>query len=95
MRTVLRSHFFSAVVGGLVVGAGFALFGAIHGGQTQTVFQEAPIAAAPATTTSTGLTAQTIYARGERSGGRPRAAHVRRMEGWRPSPSSPRSSSAA
>jgi S1-C subfamily serine protease len=63
MTTVLRSHFVSAVVGGLVVGAGFAAFGALRATRTQTVFQEAPVAAAPTTTASRGLTAQAIYSR--------------------------------
>ena len=63
MSTVLRSHFVSAVVGGLVVGAAFAAVGAFRATRTQTVFQEAPVAAAPMTPRTGGLTAQAIFSR--------------------------------
>jgi len=65
MRALVRSHFVSAVLGGLVVGGGFLAFGAAHRGPTETIVEEAPVAAQPFATggNGSGLTAHDIYQR--------------------------------
>ena len=62
MVALLRSHFASAVLGGLVVAGGLLVFGAAGNNRTVTVYDEAPVSIAqPAD--STGLTAHDIYQR--------------------------------
>jgi S1-C subfamily serine protease len=66
MTRSARSHFLSAVVGGLVVGAGLLVFGAAGRGRTETIIDEAPVASQPAAGTSggpSGLTPHDIYQR--------------------------------
>jgi S1-C subfamily serine protease len=66
MRRVVRSHFVSAVLGGLVVGAGLLAVGAVGRGHTATIYEEAPVASQPAVTASSdrhGLTPHDIYQR--------------------------------
>ena len=52
MTHVARSHFLSAVVGGLIVGAGLLVFGAAGRGRTETIVEEAPVASQPAAAAS-------------------------------------------
>ncbi len=66
MTHVARSHFLSAVVGGLIVGAGLLVFGAARPGRTETIVEEAPVASQPAAATNgaqSGLTPHDIYQR--------------------------------
>jgi S1-C subfamily serine protease len=69
MRRVIRSHFISAVLGGLVVGAGLVAVGAAGRGHTETIVEEAPVASGAAGFGSgvnglgSGLTAHDIYQR--------------------------------
>jgi S1-C subfamily serine protease len=65
MRRVIRSHFISAVVGGLVVGAGLVAVGVAGHGRTQTIEVEAPVASEPigGSGSPAGLTAHDIYQR--------------------------------
>jgi S1-C subfamily serine protease len=66
MTRSARSHFLSAVVGGLVVGAGLFAFGATGRGRTETIIDEAPVAFQPVAGTSggpSGLTPHDIYQR--------------------------------
>jgi S1-C subfamily serine protease len=66
MTHVARAHFLSAVVGGLIVGAGLLVFGAAGRGHTETIVEEAPVASQPAAGTSgaqSGLTPHDIYQR--------------------------------
>ena len=64
MKRVIRSHFISAVLGGLVVGAGLIAVGPAGRGHTETIVEEAPVASEPATGVGgTGLTAHDIYQR--------------------------------
>jgi S1-C subfamily serine protease len=63
MRALLRSHFISAVLGGLIVGGGFLLFGVAGPKRSETIVEEAPVAALPASDSRSGLTAHAIYQR--------------------------------
>jgi S1-C subfamily serine protease len=66
MTRSVRSHFASAVVGGLIVGASLLVFGGAGRGRTATIVEEAPVASQPAAGTSTGqsgLTPHDIYQR--------------------------------
>jgi S1-C subfamily serine protease len=66
MTRSARSHFLSAVVGGLVVGAGLLVFGAAGRGRTETIIDEAPVASQSVAGTSggpSGLTPHDIYQR--------------------------------
>jgi S1-C subfamily serine protease len=66
MTRSARSHFLSAVVGGLVVGAGLLAFGVAGGGHTSTIIEEAPVASQAAAVTGagqSGLTPHDIYTR--------------------------------
>jgi S1-C subfamily serine protease len=65
MTHAARSHFLSAVVGGLIVGAGLVVFGAAGRGRTETIVEEAPVASQPVAGASaqSGLTPHDIYQR--------------------------------
>jgi S1-C subfamily serine protease len=63
MRSVLRSHFVSAVIGGLVVAGAFLALGITGRRTTQEVVEEAPVAAEPTSSGDTGLTPHEIYER--------------------------------
>ncbi len=63
MRRALSSSFASAVAGGLVVAGAFLGLGITGRRSTQTIVQEAPIAAAQASSTGSGLTPHAIYQR--------------------------------
>ncbi|HEX3834420.1 MAG TPA: S1C family serine protease [Solirubrobacteraceae bacterium] len=66
MTHVARSHLLSAVVGGLIVGAGLLVFGAARRGRTETIVEEAPVASQPvagASGAQSGLTPHDIYQR--------------------------------
>ncbi len=62
MKSLIRSHFASAVVGGLVVAGAFFALGVTGHRSTQTIIEQGPIAAEPASNTS-GLTPHDIYLR--------------------------------
>jgi S1-C subfamily serine protease len=62
MNNVFRSHFASAVVGGLIVGGGFLALGVTGRHTTQTIVEEAPVAITDAGPSS-GLTPHDIYQR--------------------------------
>jgi S1-C subfamily serine protease len=61
LRSVIRSSFASAVVGGLVVAGAFVAFGVPGHQTTRTVIDQAPIAAQPISSHSSGLTPHDIY----------------------------------
>ena len=63
MRSLLRSHFISSVLGGLVVAGSFLALGVTGHRTTQTVVSEAPVSAQSASSTSSGLTMNEIYVR--------------------------------
>jgi S1-C subfamily serine protease len=63
MRTLVRSHFFSAVLGALLVGGGLLAFGVAGGQRTETIVEEAPVAAQTAANSTSGLTPHDIYTR--------------------------------
>ena len=63
MKALIRSPLTSAVLGGLVVAVAFLLLGVTGRRTTQTIVEEGPVAAAPASTTHSGLTAHAIYVR--------------------------------
>lgn len=66
MTRAARSHFFSAVLGGLVVGAGLLAVGAAGRGHTETIVEQAPVASqrvAAAGGARSGLTPHDIYQR--------------------------------
>ena len=62
MKSLIRSHFVSAVLGGLVVGGAFLAFGITGRRGTETIVEQSPIAAEPASNSS-GLTPHDIYVR--------------------------------
>jgi S1-C subfamily serine protease len=62
MKWVVRSHFASAVIGGVVVAAAFLILGVTGHRTTQTVVEEAPISGSPASARE-GLTPNEIYVR--------------------------------
>ena len=61
MRRLLRSHFASAVLGGLVVAGAFLAFGAARRGTTQTATEVGPVGAQLASSSASPLTAHEIY----------------------------------
>jgi S1-C subfamily serine protease len=68
MTRPARSHFLSAVLGGLVVGAGLLAVGATGHGHTETIIEEAPVASQPGLDPAhpgvrSGLTPHDIYQR--------------------------------
>src|SRR5271165_1824417 len=63
MKSPARSHFFSAVVGGLVVAGVLVALGAARHGATTTIIQQGPVAAEPASNSGAGLTPHDIYVR--------------------------------
>jgi S1-C subfamily serine protease len=63
MRSLVRSHFVSAVLGGLVVGGAFGVLGVAGRQRTETIVEEAPVAAQTAANSTSGLTADDIYLR--------------------------------
>lgn len=64
MKVLLRSHLASAVVGGLVVAITFLVLGITGRRTTRTIVEEAPVAAQPASNTSSSqLTMHAIYVR--------------------------------
>jgi S1-C subfamily serine protease len=62
MGRALKSHFVSAVLGGLIVGAGFLVTG-VGDRTTRTVVDVSPDATATSTNSTSGLTAHDIYQR--------------------------------
>jgi S1-C subfamily serine protease len=63
MKLLLRSHFVSAVLGGLVVGGALIAFGVAGHRRTETIVEESPVAAQTAANSTSGLTAHDIYQR--------------------------------
>jgi S1-C subfamily serine protease len=63
MPRFLRSHFVAAVVGGLVVGAGFLVAGVAGRQPTETIFEQSPVANEAAVDPLSGLTPHDIYQR--------------------------------
>jgi S1-C subfamily serine protease len=63
MGPLIRSHFVSAVLGGLVVAGAFLALGITGRRTTQEIVEEAPVAAEPASSGETGLTPHEIYER--------------------------------
>jgi S1-C subfamily serine protease len=63
MKALLRSQFSAAVGGGLVVALAFLALGITGRRTTQTIVEESPIAAQPASGESLGLTPHDIYQR--------------------------------
>jgi S1-C subfamily serine protease len=63
MRSLARSHLISAVLGGLIVAGGFGLLGVAGRQRTETIVEEAPVAAQTAANSTSGLTADDIYLR--------------------------------
>ena len=61
MRRLLRSHFASAVLGGLIVAGAFLAFGAARRGTTQTATEVGPVGAQLASSSASPLTAHEIY----------------------------------
>jgi S1-C subfamily serine protease len=63
MRTLFRSHFVSALLGGLVVGGSLIVLGVAGHQRTETIVEESPVAAQTAANSTSGLTAHDIYQR--------------------------------
>jgi S1-C subfamily serine protease len=63
MKPVLRSQLASAVIGGLVVAVVFLALGVTSPRTTQTVVEQAPMTARPASASGPGLTPHDIYER--------------------------------
>jgi S1-C subfamily serine protease len=63
MGSLLKSHFVSAVVGGLIVAGGFLALGVTGSRRVVTIFEEAPVAAQTGDNPSSGLTPHDIYQR--------------------------------
>ena len=61
MGSSIRSNLLASVIGGLVVGGGFLLFGVVGHRTTRTVFDEAAIVGTPVHGVTAGLTAHDIY----------------------------------
>jgi S1-C subfamily serine protease len=61
MKSIIRSPFVSAVLGGAVVAASFLVLGVTGQRTTRTVIDQAPIAAQPVSNTGSGFTAHDIY----------------------------------
>ncbi len=62
MKSLIRSHFASAVIGGLVVAGAFVALGGLGDRSTQTIIEQGPVSAEPASS-NTGLTPHDIYVR--------------------------------
>jgi S1-C subfamily serine protease len=63
MGSTIRSQLISAVVGGAVVAGAFLAFGVVGRRTTQTIVEEAPLGAKPASESSSQLTPNGIYVR--------------------------------
>jgi len=63
MRRLLKSHFVSAVLGGLVVGGALLVSGVAGRSQTETIVDQAPLVAQKTTDPTSGQTALGIYDR--------------------------------
>jgi S1-C subfamily serine protease len=63
MRSLIRSQFVSAVLGGVVVAVVFLVLGIAGHRTTQTIVEEAPVSAQPASSDNSGLTPHEIYVR--------------------------------
>lgn len=63
MRGLLKSHFVSAVLGGLVVGGALLVSGVAGRSQTETIVDQAPLVAQKTTDPTSGQTALAIYDR--------------------------------
>jgi S1-C subfamily serine protease len=63
MKSLIRSHFVASLLGGLVVAIAFVTLGVTGHGTTQTLVEQVPIAAQPASSTTSGLTPHDIYVR--------------------------------
>ncbi len=61
MKPQVRSQLLASIIGGLVVTGAFLAFGIVGRRTTRTIVEEAPIAASPASTGSSALTAHAIY----------------------------------
>jgi S1-C subfamily serine protease len=61
MKAVIRSHFIASVVGGLVVAGVFLALGITGHRTTRTIVEEAPVAAQPASRSTSSLTPHSIY----------------------------------
>jgi S1-C subfamily serine protease len=61
MRATIRSPLLSAVIGGLVVAVAFVAFGLTGGRTTQTIIEQGPISALPASNQDSRLTPNAIY----------------------------------
>jgi S1-C subfamily serine protease len=63
MKFLLRSHFAASVAGGLVVAIAFLALGVTGRRTTETIVDQAPVAAQPASSHNSGLTPHEIYER--------------------------------
>jgi S1-C subfamily serine protease len=63
MKALFRSHFAASVAGGLVVAGAFLALGVTGHRSTRTIVEESPIAAQPASSTTSALTPHAIYER--------------------------------
>jgi S1-C subfamily serine protease len=63
MKSLIRSHFAASVLGGVVVAGAFLVLGVTGHRSTQTIVEESPVAAQPATGGESGLTPHDIYER--------------------------------
>jgi putative serine protease PepD len=63
MGLLSKSHIASAIVGGLIVAGGVAVFGVGDGQRAQTIFEQSPEAAQIASDPASGLTPNDIYER--------------------------------
>ncbi|HUO74055.1 MAG TPA: trypsin-like peptidase domain-containing protein [Solirubrobacteraceae bacterium] len=63
MKTLLRSQFTAAVLGGLVTTGALLALGVVGRRTTRTIIEESPIAAQPASAHGSGLTPHAIYER--------------------------------
>ena len=63
MKSPIRSHFAASVLGGVVVAGAFLALGVTGRRSTQTIIEESPVAAQPASSGEAGLTPHAIYER--------------------------------
>src|ERR1700759_2666443 len=63
MNSPIRSYFAASVLGGVVVAGAFLALGVTGHRSTQTITEEAPVAAQPASSGEAGLTPHDIYER--------------------------------
>ncbi len=63
MKPPIRSHFAASVLGGMVVAGAFLALGITGHRSTQTIIEESPVAAQPASSGEAGLTPHDIYER--------------------------------